>query len=810
RFPCHEGTEVITPARCEELDCCYDASYDADDDKKPTCYHSLPSTYGYEWVDPSQAITRKKPIAPRNLLTKDIELEGNMIKLKDKTPYNTTAYDLKYKVVTLSNNAIQILIWNNATTPEILTPGTAENPLLQAYITDGEHENFAITVNRTETGETIFKTTGALIFGEKYIEWSSLLPTKHLYGLGQKDAYNINKDFKNWEEWPLISSEGVYPSMIRYGSHPFYMCFEESNMVHGVFLKHSGCKFGPLAVKVLPTPAVSFRLVSGYIDIIIMAGPEPKDVSSQYANQVGMPAMPPYWALGFHLCRTARNASLYSNVSEKMKNHSIPYESDCIDAQLNYPDGFKPLSPDIEQEIEDLKNDGRKFILVQYPFISTANEIYNNAADKMLNLGDEVPYYGLVNGSVVGYPDYDNGNTREALFENDVMKKLYGMADGIMLLQNTPLNEAAVNYTESYMTSCNKDTPELCCGPNDATDYPFLPHSIQDLSDGTVCMDAKQTSGHKDAHLTNHNAYGKDHMGTIHTFVKKLNEELSNRNRPMITSLSTHPGSSQYGGHFGGSYRPDFVAARKGLVQVLEMGLAGIPFTGTPLCGSINKDSDDGLQSDLCMRAYQMSAFFPFMMSYTELGADLRDPTIFPDQVIMYLRLVILQRYMMLPYFYTLQWEASTSGVPPVRLLAYEFPQHLGSRGVTPQFMVGSSLMITPVFNSIVNHTSIEVAATFPPGCWYDYYTGTMVSNSVNGTNLTLSSLLTDINIHVRGGYIVPMQGDTTTNATTTTEFRLLPYKLLVALSCDTYQAPAVHSDLTTTEPPPVWDATAQ
>merc|ERR1711962_897484 len=230
------------------------------------------------------------------------------------------------------------------------------------------------------------------------------------------------------------------------------------------------------------------------------------------------------------------------------------------------------------------------------------------------------------------------------------------------------------------------------------------------------------------------------------------------------------------------------------------MGLAGVPITGTPTCGSVNA-STNFLQSDWCLRAYQMNSFFPYMMSYTELEAEMRDPTTFPEQVIHLLKLYILQRYMLLPYLYTLQWEASTTGVPSNRLLAYEFPEHLGSREVTSQFMVGSSLMVTSVFNSIINLTSIEVDASFPPGCWYDYYTGTLVSNSVNGTNVTLSSLLTDINLHVRGGYIVPMQGSTVETATTTEEFRMLPYKLLVALSCNPPESPSSDDALTTVTP---------
>lgn len=39
-----------------------------------------------------------------------------------------------------------------------------------------------------------------------------------------------------------------------------------------------------------------------------MAGPSPSDVTRQYSNIVGKTFMPPYWSLGFHLCRYGYNS----------------------------------------------------------------------------------------------------------------------------------------------------------------------------------------------------------------------------------------------------------------------------------------------------------------------------------------------------------------------------------------------------------------------------------------------------------------------------------------------------------------------
>ena len=59
-----------------------------------------------------------------------------------------------------------------------------------------------------------------------------------------------------------------------------------------------------------------------------------------------------------------------------------------------------------------------------------------------------------------------------------------------------------------------------------------------------------------------------------------------------------------------------------------------------------------------------------------------------------------------------------------------------------------------------------SVTGYFPSySVWYDFYTGQQVSLSMSGKGnyVLLEAPLDHINLHVRGGYIIPMQDPTLT-----------------------------------------------
>ena len=109
------------------------------------------------------------------------------------------------------------------------------------------------------------------------------------------------------------------------------------------------------------------------------------------------------------------------------------------------------------------------------------------------------------------------------------------------------------------------------------------------------------------------------------------------------------------------------------------------------------------------------------------------------------------------------------------RALIFEYPQDAEALFIDRQFMVGSSILVSPV----LDQGATTVYAYFPADRWYDFYTGQTVGTTTNGEFVTLNAPIDTLNIHLRGGSIVVTQ----LPALSTKAARTNPYELLVALS---------------------------
>jgi alpha-glucosidase/alpha-D-xyloside xylohydrolase len=107
-------------------------------------------------------------------------------------------------------------------------------------------------------------------------------------------------------------------------------------------------------------------------------------------------------------------------------------------------------------------------------------------------------------------------------------------------------------------------------------------------------------------------------------------------------------------------------------------------------------------------------------------------------------------RYQLLPYTYTLAWEARATGLPLQRALWVHYPGDERVRVLHDQYLWGRDLLIAPVYQK--GATSREVY--LPRGAWYDWWTNDRVEG---GRTVTRAVDLATMPIYVRAGAIIPV-----------------------------------------------------
>ena len=107
-------------------------------------------------------------------------------------------------------------------------------------------------------------------------------------------------------------------------------------------------------------------------------------------------------------------------------------------------------------------------------------------------------------------------------------------------------------------------------------------------------------------------------------------------------------------------------------------------------------------------------------------------------------------RYQLMPYTYTLAWEARDQGLPPMRAMWLHYPDDARAAGIGDQFLWGRDLLIAPVYEKGATSRSVYL----PAGNWYDWWTGERITG---GRTVARPVDLATMPIYVRAGAIIPV-----------------------------------------------------
>ena len=180
--------------------------------------------------------------------------------------------------------------------------------------------------------------------------------------------------------------------------------------------------------------------------------------------------------------------------------------------------------------------------------------------------------------------------------------------------------------------------------------------------------------------------------------------------------------------------------------QLMNMGLSGVPFVGTDVGGFFGNAT-----GELFARWMQLGALTPFCRGHSISGSERHEPWVFGAQIEAICREYLDLRYRLLPYSYSLFWEASRRGTPVLRPPLYHFSDDPGTYQIHDQIMLGPWLMAAPIYHPGRDYRSVYL----PKGDWYDWWTGERIAMEQPGPILARAPL-ERMPLYARAGAIIP------------------------------------------------------
>ena len=151
---------------------------------------------------------------------------------------------------------------------------------------------------------------------------------------------------------------------------------------------------------------------------------------------------------------------------------------------------------------------------------------------------------------------------------------------------------------------------------------------------------------------------------------------------------------------------------------------------------------------ELYARWFQLGAFSPIFRSHGWVWRE-HVPWAHGAEVEAICRRYAELRYRLLPYTYTLAWQAHTLGLPLMRPLVLNYPDDPRAWTLDHQYLWGDDLLVAPVTR--------EGATAWPvylPRGWFDFWTG---ERHEGPRGVTIEAPLDRLPLLVRGGAILPL-----------------------------------------------------
>eukprot|EP00613_Pedinella_sp_CCMP2098_P070138 CAMPEP_0171921638 /NCGR_PEP_ID=MMETSP0993-20121228/20470_1 /TAXON_ID=483369 /ORGANISM="non described non described, Strain CCMP2098" /LENGTH=937 /DNA_ID=CAMNT_0012559095 /DNA_START=98 /DNA_END=2911 /DNA_ORIENTATION=+ len=502
--------------------------------------------------------------------------------------------------------------------------------------------------------------------------------------------------------------------MALYGSIPMIMSHSADTGSVGVFWFNPSETFVDVAQSEGGT-STHWMSESGVVDLMFLPGPTPKKVLAQFTQLVGTQDLPPMFALGYHQCRwNYKDEKDVAAVHGKFEELNFPYDVLWLD--IEHTDGKryftwdKSLFPDPKTMQENLWREGRRMVTIVDPHLKRDDGYYihTEATAKGLYVKNKEggDYDGWCWPGSSSYLDFTAEHVRLWWAEQFALDKYEGS-------------------TLSLFTWNDMNEPSVFNGP-----------------EVSMPKDAKNLLGVE--HREWHNLYGMyQQRATAEGQVMRS----GGKDRPFVLSRSFFAGSQRFGAIWTGDNSAEWSHLAVAAPMLLSIGLGGLTFAGADVGGFFGNTD-----SELMVRWMQAGSYTPFFRGHAHHDSKRREPWMFGEPTTAHLRTAVMNRYALLPYWYTLFREAFESGAPTMRPLWFEYPADPATFDMDDQWLVGADLLVKPATAPGMTSTEIYLPGSEP---WYDVDTHEALSAG-GGQTVSVPTPIEKIAAFQRGGSIVP------------------------------------------------------
>jgi alpha-glucosidase len=589
-----------------------------------------------------------------------------------------------------------------------------------------DRNDILIKINESDSTVTFQKFNDEILNDEnraikfgKYRPWSSLQkisPENDLhFGFGERTG-KLAKNGKImifWNTDPTSYGKNDDPL---YQSEPIQISVRKDGSVYGIF--YDNHHYSIIKPKKNKNSTIDYVTATDPICYYFFTGPTLKDVCKQISTINGTLPLPPKWILGHHQCRWSYYPEdKVRDIARNFRERNIPCDSIHLD--IDYMDGYRCFTwdserfPDPKKMISDLRDDGFKTIVITDPGLKVDQD-YKVFADCIKNdyqckLPNQKSYVTRVWPGKSIFPDFTNPEVRE--WWGTQFKTLFDVGiEGFWIDMNEP------------------------------STFTFKRTAVDDIEHN---MDGRG-GNHRDAH----NIFGQSMMMATREGVDKLR----GIKRTFLFTRSCYAGIQRYSASWTGDNFSNWVGLQQTIPMLLNMGLVGQPLVAVDIGGfSLH------CNAELLTRWYQLGIFYPFVRNHSAKGTTPQEPWAFGEETEKIIKKYIELRYQLIPYLYTLAWEATLTGIPLMRPLFMEFPADVetyNEKWQNTEFLIGDKLLVAPILTKSAKGKSSVVRDIYlPKGKWFDYWTKEPLKG---GNTIQREVEIDQLPLFVKAGSIMP------------------------------------------------------